>query len=58
MGGMCTLYFTNPQNEKSMGVMSCDLGGHGMQPPKPGMFGSGAASHLCDSGEGPQLVAK
>jgi hypothetical protein len=30
MGGMYTLSFTNPQNEKSMGVRSGDLGGHGM----------------------------
>jgi hypothetical protein len=30
MGGMYTLSFTNPQNEKSMGVRLGDLGGHGM----------------------------
>jgi hypothetical protein len=35
MGGMCTLSFTYPQNEKSMGVRLGDLGGHGMQPPQP-----------------------
>jgi hypothetical protein len=35
MGGMYTLSFMNPQNEKSMGVRLGDLGGHGMQPPRP-----------------------
>jgi hypothetical protein len=35
MGGMYTLSFTNPQNEKSMCVRLGDLGGHGMQQPRP-----------------------
>jgi hypothetical protein len=35
LGGMCTLSFTNLQNEKSMGIRPFDLGGHGMQPPRP-----------------------
>jgi hypothetical protein len=35
MGGMYTLSFTNPQNEKSMGVRLGDLGSHGMQQPWP-----------------------
>jgi hypothetical protein len=35
MGGMYTLSFTNPQNEKSIGVRLGDLGGHGMQPSRP-----------------------
>jgi hypothetical protein len=34
-GGMCTLSFTNPQKEKSMGVRLGDLGGHKMQLPWP-----------------------
>jgi hypothetical protein len=34
MGGMYTLSFTNPQNEKSMGVRLGNLGGHGMSPPR------------------------
>jgi hypothetical protein len=60
---MYTLPFTNPQNEKSMCVSDrvvwvakeciCkDLSIF------PGMFGSGTASHPCDSGEGPHLAAK
>jgi hypothetical protein len=35
MDGMYTLSFTNPQTEKSMGVRLGDVGGHGMQPPRP-----------------------
>jgi hypothetical protein len=35
MGGMYKFSFTNPQNEKSIGVRLGDLGGHGMQPPRP-----------------------
>jgi hypothetical protein len=35
MGGMYTLSFTNHQNEKSVGVRFGDLGGNGMQPPRP-----------------------
>jgi hypothetical protein len=35
MGGMYTLSFTDPQNEKSMGVRLGDLGGHGKQSPQP-----------------------
>jgi hypothetical protein len=34
MDGMYTS-FTNPQSEKSMGVILGDLGGQGMQPPRP-----------------------
>jgi hypothetical protein len=34
MGGMHIFSFTNPQNEKSMGVRLGALGGHGMQPPQ------------------------
>jgi hypothetical protein len=35
MGGMYTLSFMNPQNEKSMGVRLGDLDGYGMQLPRP-----------------------
>jgi hypothetical protein len=45
MGGMYTLSFTNPQNEKSMGVRLGDLGGHAINRHDlsifPGMFDSG-----------------
>jgi hypothetical protein len=47
----------NPQNEKSMGVRSGDLGGHDLSI-FSWMFSWGAAPHTCDSGEGPHLVAK
>jgi hypothetical protein len=57
-----TLSFTNPQNEKSMGVTSGDWVAkecsHHDLSIFPGMFGSGTASHPCDSGAGLHLVAK
>jgi hypothetical protein len=52
-----TLSFRSPQNEKSMYVRSGDWGIHDLST-TPGMFGSGTASHPCDSGVATQFIAK
>jgi hypothetical protein len=62
MGDMYTLSFTNPQNEKSMGVRFGDLGGYGIQPPRPSLvevyqlFGGACCLH--HEGDRPDYMAQ